>query len=320
MKPFDISVPATSANLGPGFDTIGLALDLRLRAHVEPAAAFSMTFIEGPAAPTHDGFGLEIQRGMKAVLGARPKPAIAIHVDNPIPLGKGLGSSAAAGVLGACIAAQATGLQLSEADMTRVVTDLEGHPDNALPALLGGIVIAAQRGEDAPSYLRFTPPAGVRAIIAIPELELATFEARALLPHNYRKEDVVYNIQRAALLAASLASGNLAHLRVAMSDRVHQPYRSAFVPGLPECLNLQMEGLLGVALSGAGPSIIALVDGNVLAISAALREAFELHKISCETWVLGLSSIGVHIRTNGGETAADPKASEEPVGPTGTNG
>ena len=318
MQAFDISVPATSANLGPGFDTIGLALDLRMRAHVEAAPAFTLEFVPGPAAPTHDGFAAEMARGMKAILGARPKPAVKIVVDNPIPLGKGLGSSAAAGVLGACIAAHTAQIELDEADMTRVVTDLEGHPDNALPALLGGVIVAAQRGEDAPSYLRFAPPAGVRAIVAIPELELATFEARALLPHNYRKEDTVFNIQRAALLAASFASGNLQHVRVAMNDRIHQPYRSAFVPGLPECLNLQMDGLIGVALSGAGPSIIALVDGNVLAISAALRGAFELHKIRCETWVLGLSAVGAHIRP--AKDGGDAASSEEPVGTTGTNG
>jgi homoserine kinase len=292
---FQISVPASSANLGPGFDTIGIALDLRLRATVAEASAYRLTFSEGPHAPTHSGFAEEIERGLSAILGSS-RPHIEITVENPIPLGKGLGSSAAAGVLGASIAARIVEPEVSERALTQIVTDLEGHPDNALPALLGGVVIAAQRGEDAPSYLRFEPPPGVRAIVAIPNIELPTAEARAILPERYRKEDAVYNVQRAALLAASFASGDLTHLRIAMGDRFHQPYRSAFVPGLAECLRIEAEGLLGIALSGAGPSVLALCTSNGPAIASAMREAFTRHKIECETWTLGISHVGVSVR------------------------
>ena len=292
---FAISVPASSANLGPGFDTIGIALDLRLRATVTEAREYRLTFVEGPHAPTHAGFSGEIERGLSAILGSS-RPPIEISVENPIPLGKGLGSSAAAGVLGASIAARLVEPEVGERALTQIVTDLEGHPDNALPALLGGIVIAAQRGEDAPSYLRFEPPAGVRAIVAIPNIELPTAEARAILPERYRKEDAVYNVQRAALLAASFASGDLSHLRVAMGDRFHQPYRSAFVPGLAECLRIEVEGLLGIALSGAGPSVLALCDSNGPAIASAMRDAFTRHKIACEAWTLGISHVGVSVR------------------------
>lgn len=295
MTSLQISVPASSANLGPGFDTIGIALDLRLRAAVQESRDYRLTFLPGPYAPTHGGFAEEIERGMSSILGSE-RPAIAIEVENPIPLGKGLGSSAAAGVLGASIAARFVEPQVDLRTLTRIVTDLEGHPDNALPALLGGIVIAAQRGEDAPSYLRFEPPPGVRAIVAIPNIDLPTAEARAILPDRYRKEDAVYNVQRAALLAASLASGDFTHLRVAMGDRFHQPYRSAFVPGLAECLRIEADGLLGIALSGAGPSVLALCSGNGPAIAAAMREAFTRHKIDCETWTLGISHVGVSVR------------------------
>jgi homoserine kinase len=295
MTSLQISVPASSANLGPGFDTIGIALDLRLRATVRDSEAYRLTFFPGPWAPTHEGFADEIERGLSSILGGE-RPAIAIDVENPIPLGKGLGSSAAAGVLGASIAARFVEPQVDLRTLTRIVTDLEGHPDNALPALLGGIVVAAQRGEDAPSYLRFEPPGGVRAIVAIPNIDLPTAEARAILPERYRKEDAVYNVQRAALLAASLASGDFTHLRVAMGDRFHQPYRSAFVPGLAECLRIEADGLLGIALSGAGPSVLALCNGNGPAIAASMREAFTRHKIDCETWTLGISHVGVSIR------------------------
>lgn len=290
-----ISVPASSANLGPAFDAIGIALDLRLRATVTEAEKYKLSFLPGPHAPTHEGFAEEIERGLSAILGAS-RPPLEIIVENPIPLGKGLGSSAAAGVLGASIAARLVEPEVDQRTLTQIVTDLEGHPDNALPALLGGIVIAAQRGEDAPSYLRFEPPPGIRAIIAIPNIELPTAEARAILPERYCKEDAVYNVQRAALLAASFASGDLTHLRVAMGDRFHQPYRSAFVPGLAECLRIEAEGLAGIALSGAGPSVLALCSSNGAAIAAAMREAFTRHKIDCETWTLGISRVGVSVR------------------------
>lgn len=293
LHAFEISVPATSANLGPGFDTIGLALDLRLRASVRPAEAFALRFVPGPHAPTHAGFADEILRGLDAVCeGVRP--ALEILVDNPIPLGKGLGSSAAANVLGARIGAECYPGRQDR--LPEIVTTLEGHPDNALPALLGGIIVAAQRGENEPSYLRFAPPARLRAVIAIPEIELATVEARAILPEQYRKEDVVYNIQRAALLAASFAAGDTSTLRIAMGDRVHQPYRSAAVPGLAEALQLEMPGLLGVALSGAGPSILGLIDGNADAIANEMRAIFARHKIASETLVLGITSAGATTR------------------------
>jgi homoserine kinase len=303
MTPFQVSVPASSANLGPAFDTMGLALDLRLRATVSEAQAYCLRFVEGPHAPTHQGFADEIERGLSAILGTQ-RPGIEIAVDNPIPLGKGLGSSAAAGVLGASIAARLVEPEVDERTLTQIVTDLEGHPDNALPALLGGIVVAAQRGEDAPSYLRFEPPAGVRAIVAIPNIELPTAEARAILPELYRKEDAVYNVQRAALLAASFASGDLSNLRVAMGDRFHQPYRAAFVPGLADCLRIDLPGLLGIALSGAGPSVLALCSSNGPAIANAMRDAFSRHKIACETWTLGISHVGASVR----EHIATPEA------------
>ena len=290
-----VSVPASSANLGPGFDAMGMALDLRMRATVSDSPEYRLSFVAGPHAPTHQGIAEEIERGLSAILGSE-RPPIEISVENPIPLGKGLGSSAAAGVLGASIAARLVEPEVDRRTLTQIVTDLEGHPDNALPALLGGIVIAAQRGEDAPSFLRFEPPPGVRAIVAIPDIELPTAEARAILPERYRKEDAVYNVQRAALLAASFASGDLGNLRVAMGDRFHQPYRSAFVPGLAECLPIEADGLLGIALSGAGPSVLALCTSNGSAIATAMREAFARHKIACETWTLGISHVGVSIR------------------------
>jgi homoserine kinase len=298
-RSFDLSVPATSANLGPGFDTIGIALDLRLRAKVRPAESFALDFVPGPAAPTHDGFAREFLRGFDAIAkGDRPR--VAVLLDNPIPLGKGLGSSAAVSVMGARIAAEC--YPGCEAALPRIVTALEGHPDNALPALLGGVVIAAQRGEEEPTYLRFTVPAELGAVIVIPEIDLPTEEARAILPQSYRKDDVIYNLQRSSLLAAALASGNLAPLRVAMGDRIHQPYRAASVPGLTEALKLDLPGLLGVALSGAGPSLIGFVEypsgqrSNADRVASEMQAVFTRHQVRSSVLVLSLSDVGASLR------------------------
>lgn len=297
----DFEVPATSANLGSGFDAIGIALELRLRASLRyHDAPFHVRFLPGPQRPTHPGFEQEIVRGMHALLGEDHElPRAELAVENPLPLGKGLGSSAAALVLGLLVADAAEELETPAERLVELACALEGHPDNSTPALLGGIVIAAQHGTEAPSYLHFDPPAGVRAIVAVPQLELATAQARAMLPQAYAKEDAVYNIQRAALLASSLASGDLRYLRVGMQDRLHQPYRAAYVPGLEDALRLDAPGLLGVALSGAGPSVLALVEGHTMEVAAAMRSCFERHRVACETWVLGLAREGalVHDRT-----------------------
>jgi|SRR5579872_5943006 len=296
----DFEVPATSANLGSGFDAVGIALELRLRATLRyHDAPFSMRFLPGPQMPTHDGFEREIVRGIRALLGEEaPLPRGELVVENPLPLGKGLGSSAAALVLGLLVADAAEELETPAERLVELACALEGHPDNSTPALLGGFIVAAQQGTSSPSYLRFDPPSGVRAIVAVPQLELATSHARAVLPQAYAKEDTIYNIQRASLLGASLASGDLRYLRVAMQDRLHQPYRAAFVPGLEEALHLDVPGLLGVALSGAGPSVLALVDGNTMEVAAKMRSCFERHRVACETWVLGLAREGalVHDR------------------------
>jgi len=291
---FRVSVPASSANVGPGFDAIGLALDLWAHAAVRPAQTFGIEFVPGKHAPTNDGFANEILRGVDRVLGG-PRPAVSIVVDNAIPLGKGLGASAAGAVLGLTIGARLAALPPAEEALAQYATDLEGHPDNALPALLGGIVVAAQDPERPPAYLRFAPPAGLRAVVVTPRIVLPTAAARALLPATYERRDVVYNIQRAALLAASLASGDLGALRVATGDRVHQPYRAPLVPGFEAMLGLQLPGLLAVALSGAGPSVLALVSGEGRDVGSALQAEFAREGIESDVYLLAVSTRGATV-------------------------
>ena len=200
---FALSVPASSANLGPGFDAVGIALDLRARAIVEPAHHFSIEF-SGAEQPTHGGFEGMLLDAMHSVNHELPR--VRVQLVNAIPLGKGLGSSAAARVLGVTIAARAHGLELDRDAVAHRACELEGHPDNALPAVYGGIAIATSSHANA--SIKLAAPRELRAIVVVPEFDLATTHARALLPLQHDKTDVVFNMQRAALLGAALASGN----------------------------------------------------------------------------------------------------------------
>ena len=294
VAPFVVSVPASSANLGPGFDAIGLALDLWVRATVQPALHFSISFKAGAYVPTNAGFENEIVRGMDRILGGA-RPNVSILVENAIPLGKGLGASAAGAVLGLSVGAELAQESVARERLVAQAADLEGHPDNALPALLGGVVIAAMPAGEAPAYLRFEPPRGLSAVVVTPRIVLPTAAARALLPASYERADVVFNLQRAALLAASFASGRLDALRVATGDRVHQPYRAPLVPGFDEMLAFERPGLLALALSGAGPSVIALVSGDGEGTGEAMHGAFAREGIDSDVFHLGISTRGATV-------------------------
>jgi homoserine kinase len=304
---FKVAVPASSANLGPGFDAIGLALDLWVRATVQPALHFAISFKAAKYVPTNAGFENEILRGFDRVMRGE-RPNVSIVVENDIPLGKGLGASAAGAVLGLTIGAELAPKRPSIDELARHATELEGHPDNALPALLGGVVIAAQVENAAPVYLRFDPPAGLSAVVVTPHIVLPTAAARALLPAQYDRADVVFNVQRAALLAASLAAGETAPLRVASGDRVHQPYRAPLVPGFEEMLKFEMPGLFSVALSGAGPSVVALVEGNAVAIGEAMKAAFAREGIESDAFDLGITKRGATVTALAEEAARTASA------------
>lgn len=295
MRPFELSVPASSANLGPGFDAIGLALELRVRASVQSALGFSISFRAGKYVPTNAGFENEIVRGMERVLGAGVRPNVAILVENGVPLGKGLGASAAGAVLGIAIGAELAAERPAMPELARHACELEGHPDNALPALLGGVIVAAMPEHAPPAYVRFAAPAGLAAVVVTPKIVLPTAAARALLPASYDRKDVVFNIQRASLLAAALAHGDLGALREASRDRIHQPYRAPLVPGFEEMLAFAMPDLCAIALSGAGPSVIALVTGSAGAIGAAMQGAFAREGIESEAFSLAIAAEGVVI-------------------------
>jgi homoserine kinase len=181
--------------------------------------------------------------------------------------------------------------------LAQLITEIEGHPDNGIPAFLGGIVVAVQNPDRAPTYVRFDPPPGLYAVVVVPDFAMPTAEARAVLPTSYSRRDAVYNIQRASLLAAALASGKFELLQTAMADRIHQPYRANFVPGLLEMLALVMPGLYGVALSGAGPSVIAFVDRLDHPVGGALQEIFRRHGIESVALPHSIAAVGVLVET-----------------------
>jgi homoserine kinase len=292
---FVFSVPASSANLGPGFDSVGLALDLRIRARVSvlsPGETPRWSF-DGEQAPTHDGLRDEIARGIARMAGAQMLPPLDIAVTNDIPLGKGLGGSAAGAVLGIAIGAHLRGDHASETELAQTIAEIEGHPDNGIPALLGGVVVAAQAPGEFPAYVRFAPPPGVRAIVVVPDILMPTVQARAILPATYSRRDTVFNIQRAALLGAAFASGRVDLLRAAMRDRIHQPYRASFVPGLEAMIALEGDGILGIALSGAGPSVIALVNKARTDTGKRMAEIFSRHGVASRTYDLAIAEAGL---------------------------
>ncbi|HEY5258214.1 MAG TPA: homoserine kinase [Candidatus Baltobacteraceae bacterium] len=256
--PFSLSVPASSANLGSGYDAVGIALDLHMRAEVVPAAEFRLEFEPGRHAPSHDGLRRTIVNAIARV--APSLPHVAIRVGNAIPLGKGLGSSAAAVVLGLAVGARASGVTLSREQLAVMAAEIEGHPDNALAAVMGGAVIASQ-GERL-EYVRVALQRELRALIVIPDIDLTTADSRTLLPDNYSRADALFTTGRAALLGAALASRSWKALRASMGDRLHQPFRAARIPGMEAALALPSLDALGVAISGAGPSLLALFAAN----------------------------------------------------------
>lgn len=271
-------VPATSANLGPGFDALGIALSLYTWIEMAPAEKTSITICgdDSKQLPRDKSNLVYIMAQKLFAEAGVSMPELSIDMYSEIPLTRGLGSSAAA-IVGALGAANALiGSPLTKDELFRLATAEEGHPDNVGPAVYGGIVSAVWDGAQA-SSVRLDPPERLVALVAIPPYELKTDEARAALPANVSRADAVFNLSRAALLTAALATNRLDLIRSAMDDRLHQPYRSALVPGLDRVLREAAEhGALGAALSGAGPTAIALVDresGEKDRLEAFMREA-----------------------------------------------
>jgi homoserine kinase len=255
----EIVVPATIGNLGSGFDALSAALRLYLRLRildVDPTAPDRLV-TEFAGAPPPGGNGIEHAYTLARARAGVAAPGVRILVSTEIPIRAGLGSSAAAAVAGLRLYQSLTGA-LSEKDMLSLGCECEGHPDNAAACLLGGLTISCLH-EDGRVTARSSPwPDRLRFVIATPDTSLATKDARAVLPQVVPLDDAVFNLQRALLLVRALDDRRYDDLREAFRDRWHQPARSELVPGLREALALDHPAILGVCLSGSGPSVAAV--------------------------------------------------------------
>ncbi|HPX04037.1 MAG TPA: homoserine kinase [Synergistaceae bacterium] len=302
-----IRVPATSANLGSGFDTIGMAVSLynifkvmellpeheyRIEAHGEGARELS-----DPSA------NLVVRAYEEACRRWGVKgPGLSLWCHNIIPLCRGLGSSAGAVVAGVLIAKHLTCRDADEEELLRIMTMIEGHPDNVAPCFLGGMVVSCWDGEEL-RYVRLPAlPPEVLCVVAVPNERVKTSDARKALPGQVPFEDAVFNLGRAALLTAAWATGKWEYLKWGMDDRLHQQYRSKLFKGgevifsrvrdLPECLS--------VAISGSGPSVIALVNGPTQRVAEAMCKTFTEHGVRSQFFVLDGSANGAHVSVDTG--------------------
>lgn len=289
-----IKVPATSANLGPGFDALGLALDLWNTSTLEPADDFTV-YVEG------EGEGRVAQgRGNLIVRAAHKLAAQAgkqlhpfrVRCTNRIPLGSGLGSSAAATLTGLLGANRLTGSTLSAQEILRLATEIEGHPDNVAPAMMGGLVVSTMSGDSV--IAKHLPVAPLHITLIVPDFRFPTRQARNALPKHVRMKDAVHNISRAILVTEALQAGDVELLGEAMSDALHQPYRIPLIPGAEEAMTAMKTQGAAVALSGAGPSLIAFshTGSNV---GLAAKHAFERAGLSARIFQVGVSSRGADI-------------------------
>jgi homoserine kinase len=274
-----LRLPATSANLGPGFDATAVALDFYLEIESEPAAEFA---IEATGRDTErcgkvdNNLVLDVYRHLLEKHG-RPVVPLAIRMANGIPLGMGCGSSAAGRLAGIVLAVHFGQLGWDSDRILEDASDLEGHVDNAAACWLGGFVAAAREGAKV-HVAQVAPPTEWRAIVVLPADPLPTSKARAVLPDSYTRADVVANIQSVSILGLAFAQSRGDLLRIAMQDRIHQPFRAPICPLLPRLLPLAGDhGILGVALSGAGPAVLMIVSGkeNLPKAADAIRNALD---------------------------------------------
>ncbi len=259
-----LRAPASSANLGPGFDSLGLALNFHLecRFRLAPELAIHVTGCDAQQIPGDPSNLIWSTANAIAVRLGRRLPAIELEISNAIPLGKGLGSSAAALVAGVVLADAVLELGWSRVQILDEAARLEGHPDNVAACVLGGIVASATDSTGGTCAVRFELPVGCELALIIPDGSLSTHKSRAALPDTYSRADLVFNVQRTALLVAALATGTIGALRTALHDRAHQPYRAALVPSLQSILACTAPGLLGCTLSGAGPSVLVFYESG----------------------------------------------------------
>ncbi len=300
-----IRVPATSANLGAGFDTLGMALSLYNVFKVTellPEGQFACDAVGEGARELGDAKDNMVIQSYLDACGRwnLPPRGFRLQSHNAIPLCRGLGSSSTAVVAGVLLADFLSGDTRPESELLRVMTLIEGHPDNVTPCYLGGMTVSCWDGKEL-RYVRLPPiPESLCAVAAVPDVKVRTHDARLALPQEVKFGDAVFNLGRAALMCAAWATGKWEHLSWGMDDRLHQPYRAQLFPGGSEILDRVrgLPGCMGVAISGSGPTMIALVQGNPGAIAKEMCRTFSERGVPSQFFVLHGSSRGAALKTS----------------------
>ena len=290
-----VRVPATSANLGPGFDALGLALALYNEVTAAEADAVGVT-IEGEGAARlpandHNVIVRAVRQAYEAA--GRPFKGVRLACVNRVPTARGLGSSAAAWVGGLVAGNALLGGPLSRETLLAMAARAEGHPDNVAAALLGGLTVSCPLGDGRIAAVSLPVPGAVRWVVLVPDVTSATAEARGILPPTVPRADAVFNVQRVALLLAALQAGRFDVLGTALDDRLHQPYRLRLFPWLPAVAEAaRAAGALGCVLSGAGPSLLAAVRDDADVVARSMEGALAAAGVRGRAWAFAVDTEG----------------------------
>lgn len=297
MNWYRLRVPASSANLGPGFDSLGMALGVYLECRFRRAGSLEIRASgrDADQIPTDETNLIWTTARRVAADVGEELPAVELEINNDIPLGKGLGSSAAALTAGVVLADQVLGLGWRPLRVLNEAARIEGHPDNVSACVLGSVVASAIDAGGSARAVRLDMPSRFGIAVVVPDFDLPTAKARAVLPDCYSREDAVFNVQRASLLVAALAAGSASAFPSALEDRFHHSYRAPLVPGLADILQLRAPGLLGCVLSGAGPSILVFYERGSEAVCDLVRQVFALHGHAAEILWTGVPERGYEL-------------------------
>ena len=298
-----MALPATSANLGPAFDAAALAFRLFLNIRARAASDFSISARGRDAVICGRLENHLIFTTYREVLQAACKPAqpLQLHINNQIPIGKGCGSSAAARLAGIALAVHFGKLRWTDRLIVSEASRREHHPDNAAACWMGGLAVARMSDDSQAQVVAITPKGKWPLLLAVPEEGLSTEEARRVLPLQYSRNDVVANVQNAMFLFATFIHGRRDLLAGALQDRIHQPYRASLCPLLPALQKLSgRSGVLGVALSGAGPSVLIFLDqkSSMAQARATIAAHLRAHKLEAELLPTAITQLGA-CRSNG---------------------
>lgn len=294
-----VQVPATSANMGPGFDTMGVALSLYNSLSVEETEKDVLVEIlgENPQRLQNPKRHLIVETIDKLFqLAGKERKGLHLICDNVVPFARGLGSSSAAIVAGLLGANALLDDVFSQADLIKIATEIEGHPDNVVPAICGGFTVACL-GTQGVRHIKCDIPDRIHAVVAIPDFKLSTAKAREVLPQMVPMKDAVFNMSRTAMVVAAVFQGDFTLLGEMMEDKLHQPYRFPLIPGADTVIaGAKESGAISCVLSGAGPTMIAWVaNGKDTAVAEAMKRGFASAGIACETMILTVDNQGAVI-------------------------